>query len=451
MDINYLFLYRRKEQSGKTSLKTFIQKRLIFRLFIACALISVLVASVACILDIHRLGRNVNSRADEFAQRFNNEIQHFLDAPSLEEQTKLRNKLKMLLDVGNLNIEMGHVICAGIYDINGKEIIMEKDLDCDYLNVVDDFMKSLEDRPSEALKKVYKFRLINWIPHIQLTYPLTNSNGEKTAIIEGVFAISSETTNEVVGRILRTAFGVIGIVFLTTVILYPIIITLIGRLSTLADTLLEANIETLQALGSAIAKRDRDTDIHNYRVTIYSVTLAEKLELNRSLICGLIKGAFLHDIGKIGVSDRILLKPGKLTKNEREIMQHHVSHGIDIIGSSDWLKDAMDVVGYHHEKFAGGGYPNGLSGEMIPISARIFAIADVFDALTSSRPYKMPMPFEEAMEILAEGRGDHFDPSLLDSFDSIANSLYEQIANLSDQLLREKLESITRQYFSKEL
>ena len=250
---------------------------------------------------------------------------------------------------------------------------------------------------------------------------------------------------------MRTAVEVIGIVFCTTLILYPIIITLVGRLSYLADVLLEANIETLQALGSAIAKRDRDTDIHNYRVTIYSVTLAESLGMRQENIRGLIKGAFLHDIGKIGIGDQILLKPGKLTKSEREIMKRHVNHGIDIIGRSEWLKDAIDVVGCHHEQFDGNGYPNGLSGEAIPINARIFAIVDVFDALTSRRPYKDSIPFEEAIKILAEGRGGHFDPSLLDSFNKIADSLHEKYSSCADKTLREKLESITRHYFAEEL
>jgi HD-GYP domain-containing protein (c-di-GMP phosphodiesterase class II) len=289
------------------------------------------------------------------------------------------------------------------------------------------------------------------VPHLQLIYPLSNSSGEEAGVLKAVFVISSEATDEVKRRIVTTAIEVIGIVVLTTLVLYPIIITLMGRLSQLADTLLEANIEALQALGSAIAKRDRDTDIHNYRVTIYSVALAESMEMKRRDIRGLIKGAFLHDIGKIGISDRILLKPGKLTKKEREIMKRHVNHGIDIIGNSEWLKDAKDVVGYHHEQFDGNGYPNGLSGEMIPMNARIFAIADVFDALTSSRPYKDSIPFEEAMGILVQGRGVHFDPSLFDKFSNIASSLHEEYSHGSDQKLQEKLETITRHYFTEEL
>ena len=96
-------------------------------------------------------------------------------------------------------------------------------------------------------------------------------------------------------------------------------------------------------------------------------------------------------------------------------MKLHVQHGIDIVKQSEWLKDAVDVVGYHHEKFSGEGYPNGLKGYEIPVNARIFAIADVFDALTSKRPYKSQLSLETSLEILNEGRGTHFDPKLLDS------------------------------------
>lgn len=447
------FSYARasRKQSNKASLRRFINKNLFARLCIAGVIISIALAAVVFFLEVKRLGRVVNNRAGEIARHFNDEVRPFLDDLSSAEQPELRTKLKMLLIAGKFNTGVGKVIHAGIYDVQGILIVSEKDQDCDYLALVDDFLESTGSQPSKSFERVYAFRWINESPHIHLTYPLTNSRGVEAAVIQGIFQISSKATREVMGRILRTAIEVIGIVIFTTLILYPIIIALVGRLSHLADVLLEANIETLQALGSAIAKRDRDTDIHNYRVTIYSVTLAESLGMKQENIRGLIKGAFLHDIGKIGISDQILLKPGKLTKSEREVMKHHVNHGIDIIGRSEWLKDATDVVGCHHEQFDGNGYPNGLSGEKIPINARIFAIADVFDALTSRRPYKAPIPFEEAMRILEEGRGGHFDPSLLDSFMKIADSLHEHYSDCSDTILRENLESVTRRYFAEEL
>jgi HD-GYP domain-containing protein (c-di-GMP phosphodiesterase class II) len=433
-------------QGKNASLKTIVRKQLLLRLAAACILISIVLASFVFFLEFQRFGNLVNNRAGVIAARFNDEIRDLLDDPTLTEKTALRNKLKMLSIIGKLNPGIGQVIYAGIYDLDNNAIVIEKDLQSTYLNEVDAVMKSRDQKLPKTSQKVYKYRYINGKPHIQLTYPLTNSNNKQAAVIEGLFAISSKVRNEVLMRIVRSAFEAIGIVILTTLILYPIIITLMGQLSRLADNLLVSNIETLQVLGSAIAKRDSDTDIHNYRVTIYSVTLAEAVGLRHNLIRGLIKGAFLHDAGKIGISDKILLKPGKLTKKEFKMMEQHVIHGIDIVEGSDWLKDAIHVVGFHHEKFNGEGYPYGLKGESIPIIARIFTIADVFDALTSMRPYKEAMSFEDAMAVLEEGRGTQFDPTLLDTFIPIAKSLYEIIANSSDEILREKLEHLTRKY-----
>jgi HD-GYP domain-containing protein (c-di-GMP phosphodiesterase class II) len=164
-------------------------------------------------------------------------------------------------------------------------------------------------------------------------------------------------------------------------------------------------------------------------------------------IQGLIKGAFLHDVGKIGVRDNILLKPGRLDTREFEVMKSHVSHGLDIVNRSEWLDDANQVVAYHHEKFDGSGYFAGLKGEEIPLIARIFAIADVFDALTSRRPYKDPVSFQETMEILENEKGCHFDPQLVDTFAELAEDLYQQYAGKNDDYLKDILATIRERYF----
>jgi HD-GYP domain-containing protein (c-di-GMP phosphodiesterase class II) len=173
------------------------------------------------------------------------------------------------------------------------------------------------------------------------------------------------------------------------------------------------------------------------------------LKLDANSIRGLIKGAFLHDVGKIGVSDSILLKPGRLSEIEFDKMKRHVQHGVDIIRSSDWLYDAAEVVGYHHEKYGGKGYPFGLQGGQIPLNARIFAIADVFDALTSRRPYKEPYSLEKTLQILGDMRDNHLDPVLLDAFIPIAPDLYRDLANGDGQAPHRELESIIGRYFKR--
>jgi HD-GYP domain-containing protein (c-di-GMP phosphodiesterase class II) len=145
------------------------------------------------------------------------------------------------------------------------------------------------------------------------------------------------------------------------------------------------------------------------------------------------------------------LKPGRLDEIEFMEMKKHVNHGKDIINRSSWLNDAMTVVGSHHEKYEGNGYPEGLMGTDIPVLARIFAIADVFDALTSHRPYKDPLTFDESIGILLKGRGFHFDPEILDVFLKIARPLYDDYANRDDKKPRHELDRIVNQYFKADI
>ncbi|WP_342669613.1 HD-GYP domain-containing protein [Azospirillum thiophilum] len=149
----------------------------------------------------------------------------------------------------------------------------------------------------------------------------------------------------------------------------------------------------------------------------------------------------------MAIPDRILLKPGKLDAEEFAVMKTHVVHGLDIVGSSEWLADGADVVGGHHEKFDGSGYPAGLKGEAIPIAARIFAVADVFDALTSRRPYKEPMSFVAAMDILHAGAGNHFDPAVLTRFTMIAAGLHDRLVELGDDGVQDELRRLVIRYF----
>ena len=136
-----------------------------------------------------------------------------------------------------------------------------------------------------------------------------------------------------------------------------------------------------------------------------------------------------------------------LTEEEFEEMKRHVRYGVDIINRSDWLKDAKDVVGYHHEKFDGSGYDGALSGEAIPRAARIFAIADVFDALTSRRPYKEPMELKQAVEILLRERGSHFDPAMIDVFVPLAQGLYDEAMSRGDEATHQELQAILNHYY----
>ena len=239
----------------------------------------------------------------------------------------------------------------------------------------------------------------------------------------GVFHIEPETWDHVISVVMEAVTLITLTVLLTTGLLYPIITRLHRDLVVRSNELLRSHAEILQALGSAIAKRDSDTYLHNFRVTFYAVRLAEAATRAPDEIASLIKGAFLHDIGKIAISDTILLKPGRLTDEEMTIMRTHVMHGVEMLRNISWLADAKAVVEGHHEQWDGTGYPMGKSGETIPITARIFAIADVFDALTSSRPYKDSLPLEQVVKMMRAGRATHFDPYLLDIFLPLTDKL----------------------------
>lgn len=284
--------------------------------------------------------------------------------------------------------------------------------------------------------------------HILTAAPLLSGGSTPPAWARAVFEVSDEGVARLRATALRAALLAALVALVVTAILYPVVLQLAVRLADYSTALLDANLETLSVLGSAIAKRDSDTDAHNYRVTLYSVRLGEAAGLDGAAQRALIKGAFLHDVGKIGIPDAVLLKPGKLDDREFAAMKTHVTMGIDIVSRSTWLAEAIRVVGSHHEKFHGKGYPVGTEAAAIPVEARIFAIADVFDALTSERPYKQPFPLEKAMAILDEGRGHHFDPALLDLFRGIGPELHSRYAGKGRVELEAELAQVVEARFS---
>lgn len=187
------------------------------------------------------------------------------------------------------------------------------------------------------------------------------------------------------------------------------------------------NIDQLLLLGKIMELRGDDTVGHNMRVALYTLRLAESLNLRSDKIATATKGALLHDVGKLVIPDRIIDKPGPLTTEERTEMQKHVSCGVEIVNQMHLLRDATNIVAFHHERFDGGGYPKGLEGDQIPLEARLFALADVFDALTSVRVYKPSLTLSDALQIMRKERGSHFDACLYDHFETIAPTLYQEI------------------------
>jgi putative nucleotidyltransferase with HDIG domain len=180
--------------------------------------------------------------------------------------------------------------------------------------------------------------------------------------------------------------------------------------------LIDAYDRTLEGWSKALELKDEETEGHTLRVTDMTVDLAVLIGINGTELENIRRGALLHDMGKVGVPDHILNKPGKLTKKEFEVVKQHPWYAYEMLSQISFLEKAMDIPYRHHEKWDGSGYPDGIKGENIPLAARIFSLVDVWDAITSDRPYRKAMPYKKAIKIIEEGRGSHFDPELTDIF-----------------------------------
>jgi len=173
---------------------------------------------------------------------------------------------------------------------------------------------------------------------------------------------------------------------------------------------------TIEGWSHALDLRDRETEGHTQRVTDLTLKLARKMGLNEDRLILIRRGALLHDIGKMGVPDYILLKPDELTEAEQHIMRQHPQLAYDMLEPIAYLRDALNIPYCHHEKWDGTGYPRALAGTQIPLEARLFAIVDVWDAITADRPYRKGWPRKKALKYIREQSGKHFDPKMVEVF-----------------------------------
>jgi len=195
-----------------------------------------------------------------------------------------------------------------------------------------------------------------------------------------------------------------------------------------------ANLEksydvTLEALGDALDLKDAETEGHSRRVTAYTIAIARKMGLQKDEISVIARGAFLHDIGKMAIPDKILMKPGKLEPEETEIMKEHAYLGYKIVNKIPFLAEAAEIVYAHQERYDGTGYPRGLKGEEIPLGARIFSIADTLDAMTMDRPYRRAKTFDDARKEIELWSGRQFDPAIVKVFLEMPDNIWQDLRN----------------------
>jgi HD-GYP domain-containing protein (c-di-GMP phosphodiesterase class II) len=425
-----------------------LRKILIFRLIVLSALVSVLIGGAVFFQERSRSEAVIAERTNLVIELLRLRIQDVTEISHSPWESLVQQAVDDLEKVSSDSV-LGNFVWLSIRNAQGLEIGRWADLDYSGLQTL------IQDADRKAVSTGNNVALTSLAgpdgrPGYAVGLNITDSETQTLATLRAVYMIAPGAVTAFWRDITRSVAVSVLLVMLVTTLHYPVVRRLFDHLGRLSIHLLDANLETLQGFGSAIAKRDSDTDAHNFRVTIYAVRLAEAAGLPAGRIRALIKGAFLHDVGKIAIRDNILLKPGRLDADEFEIMKTHVSHGLDIINHCQWLHDASEVVGNHHEKFDGSGYYFGLKAQEIPLAARIFAIVDVFDALTSARPYKLALSYEESIDHLLRESGKHFDPELLDLFVGIVAPLYHQFAR-HDEYARNELAKIIRQYFKRDI
>ncbi len=427
-------------------LKRAVKRILFYRLSLTVIVIALVFAGVSYYHSKGMITHAVIQATKIKVNVIRGRYKELMKQPETDVTTALQDAVNYPPD-NKIHLEEGEFIYALLHSENRESIGSYEHPGYSSLPDVKQYLARTSQTLPDHEQLKYNYVRINGKEYLDIHSKLTTGDDGSAVYLRAFFALSDQTIHVIHKQAIQVILYVIGLVLLTALLLYPVIAHLINKLADYSTGLLTAQLETMEALGAAIAKRDSDTDIHNYRVTIYAVAIGEKLLMDTLQIQRLIKGAFLHDVGKIGVRDNILLTKAKLDEREFAIMQKHVQYGLEIIKESRWLRDAEDVVACHHEKYDGSGYPNGLKAEQIPLTARIFALVDVFDALTSRRPYKKPFSYEQTMQIMEKGRGIHFDPVLLDVFEDMASQLYQDYAGREDNKLKAELLKITDKYF----
>ena len=424
-----------------------IHRVLVIRLALVASCLALILMVLVFWVELRNLDQRIQDQATVALESLRGSIIDELDTDGLGNREQIQRILEKNLRIQNSSAQSSFAYVR-ILDSAFREVAA-------FINPAQEQIESaIQEKYSGANQVKHgasalwkRISRINGTLVVQLRKDLVNSEGKPVAHVEGAYVVSSRYIQKARYDAALSALFAAGIVLITTLILYPAIIRLLGKLTGLSAGLAQANLEIMSVLGGAIAKRDIETSTHNCRVTIYAIRIAQDIGLQDDDMRSLIKGAFLHDVGKIGVRDSVLLKPGSLTPEEYEETKQHVRHGLDIVGRSTWLTDAALVVGGHHEKYDGSGYPQGRKGKEIPLVARIFAVADVFDALTSKRHYKENMGWAEALEIISHGRGSHFDPDVLDIFNDIASELFETYGVMDDTNLKSNMIKLAAGYF----
>lgn len=411
-----------------------IHRLVLRRLLLAWLVISLVLGVVVHLVEVDRMEKAIVMVANTKMQELT--LGDLLDLPpEKNSQDELQLRSASFLQKNFIVIE--------VFAADGQRVARitnpaQADLQAQWL-------RSLERLPRDQTRHIHRLER-EGETLVEMTFPVHQS-GLLRGHIAAIFRLEPMVQQMLFGGMERRLLLVLLIVTGTTIALYPVIIQLNRSLWQSTRKILQGNLETVSVLSAAIAMRDIETGEHNARVTLYALALAKAVELEEALMQGLILGALLHDVGKIGIPDQILHKSERLSAEEQETMRQHVAHGVRIISGSAWLHQAREVIEFHHEKYDGSGYLKGLRGNEIPEVARIFAIADVFDALVSSRPYKPPLSVSEARQMILNDADTHFDPDFVAVFANMAERCHKAVQGKDSEALIAEIHRQASPYF----
>lgn len=419
------------------ALKREIHSLLIKRLLGVCVLTSLVVLGITCYLEFKQLGNTLVSEAEKEARIF---------VPLFLEQHINHSTSEKVAVPAEFYNSVAHTSFVDVQLSTADGLVFFEKSRGNAAQINQRFQdKSVSFAPGDepqgswivADKRIY---LKTLIPIVGL------QNDDVIGYVSALYRSSLDDTRAIVFRILLSCLIGAGSVWLCGAVMYPGLVFFQNRLMKSSSELNLANNFLLKQLGSALAKGDVGDPHHNQRLVIYSVRLAEKQKLSRTRIRSLIQGVFLHDLGMMALDNSMLLKQGPLEDKERVQVQNHVKDGVAQIKSYRWLRDGLDVVRCHHEKYDGSGYPGKLSHDKIPLEARLFAIVDAFDALTSKRPYRQAVDVDRAITLLEQGSGSHFDPVLLAPFIEMAPQLLAIVSKLEGKSLEREVRGVLKKY-----
>ena len=379
-----------------------------------------------------------NLKKENFYKNFTNSIINIIQKDIKENEAEK--------DIYNQLIKEGNFIFFKIifFDSNNKYSYYDMKI---HKNYIKNIKNNSKIKAINNKEDYYNFiELPNNEYYMAFYHPIM-INGKYIGDIEGITVVDNKLVSNLHKEIKEVILFILFVIGIFSATSYPIIYNAYKQLKEKTDKEILNNMASIKTIGNIIALRDSDTSEHNFRVTLYSIIFAKHLNLDKQKMKKLIIGAFIHDIGKIGIPDKILLKNEKLNDEEFKIMQTHVQKGVFLVQDNEWLMQGVEVIHYHHERYNGSGYPNGLKGSNIPLIARIFAIIDVFDALTSKRPYKEPYSYEKSIQIIKSEASTQFDPKLVEKFIPISKEMFESVQNEDIENLRKRLTSYIKEYF----